>query len=531
MENILLEKWNSEVVLGLKKPERPPLIPFINCDLALKLLDKHIRQKSVSLVHCDVDGDGIGSGKILIKTLGYLGYGPRYCKAAINHERVHGVTPKIVDVVKNNGIDFLIILDSSTNSLDIIKQIPCDVLVIDHHEVSHNELIGNTTGGIYCIVNNTVSNSEYDRNRLGELGEYIADDRMSCGLVVFEFLRLYFKWLNQSEDILIYNNLHQWAAVTLLTDAVLLLSDRNQWYMENTFYTDEIETTLSDLLHRLNKYKSCLSKSFVSFSLAPILNKAIRAGQSSQALDAVLYHPSIVEGLNKYSEIQAKMIQTGEKLAKHTDSYIDVNTTDSGISEWYFGVIASRLSGDFGTNCICYHIVDGVACGSFRGKHEGIDYREFFDKFSYEIFAQGHKTAFGFKAPIVYLDKIMDTLYTIEPNSLGKPYLTVGVMPIELQGKYHLEELAEFKKSGLLIQLAIANSKLSSSEVLPIITTSNNIKEIRRRGKLIEYDACGISCKAFEEINSPLVSIYLEYSQEVEAYIRNYKITFREARK
>lgn len=523
LENILLERWNNEVVLGIKKAEKPPLIPFINCDTALDMLDKHLNNRSSTLIHCDVDGDGIGSGKILIKTLGALGFNTRMCRAAINRERTHGITHKIVDVVKNNKIQFLIVLDSSTNELDIIKQIPCDVLVIDHHEVNHTELTGNTANGRYCVVNNTVSNSEYNREKLGELGEYTADDRMSCGLVVYEFLRLYFKWINQPDTILTNTNIHQWAAVTLLTDSIPLLCNRNQWYLEQTFYVDEMETTLAELLHRLNRYKPHISKSFINFELAPLLNKAIRAGQSSLALETVLYCPDKIGDLRQYGEIQAKNIEAGEKLACITENCITIDTSGTDISGWYHGVIASRMSGEYKRNCVCYHIVDGIAVGSFRGKCEGVDYRDFFNQFSPEIFAEGHKAAFGIKVPVHYLKDIMQGLCDIEPKTLDKPFLTAGNMPLGLQGVHHYYDLTEFKRQGLLLQLAVANSKLANSEVLPIITTRDNAHLERRRGKLFEYKVCGIACKAFEEMTENIVSIYVEYNREVEAYLRNYK--------
>ena len=92
MINILLNKWGSETVTGDRKASKPNLVAFKNTVQAVKLLKKHIDNKSKIAVHCDVDVDGIGSGYILKKFLKSQGANNNIY--IINKEREHGVSQK-----------------------------------------------------------------------------------------------------------------------------------------------------------------------------------------------------------------------------------------------------------------------------------------------------------------------------------------------------------------------------------------------------------------------------------------------------
>ena len=163
-DNILLEKWKYSFVTGDTECEKPEMCIFKNTSLALYMLNKHIRNNSTIMLHTDVDVDGIGSTYILNKVI------KNQCNSIIysiiNKDKVHGIQQKHVDFIKSRpdlGIGLIIISDSSSNEIDIIKQFNCDVLVIDHHEILHNDTYGKCTDGIhdYVIVNNTIDDMRY----------------------------------------------------------------------------------------------------------------------------------------------------------------------------------------------------------------------------------------------------------------------------------------------------------------------------------------------------------------------------------
>ena len=409
-----------DAVVGNKKVEKPDYIAFFNADKALKMLHKHITGDKPIAGHGDVDIDGIGSTYILYKFLLSQGALSR-AGFLINREKDHGVSQRHVDYFAKSNTGLLIILDSGTNDIDYIKQMNCDVLVVDHHEVLHNELSGKTVGGEYVIVNNMIDNldvgaiNEFISNNLGGAKEYVklyyAEERMSGGLVLYELLRLYQLAYNTS-DILETAMLYQWVGITLLTDVVPLSNSRNQYYMEKTVHSLDIEPSLKIIMNELNPWAKYLSKSFINFTLAPMLNRAIRAGESAMALDIILNRPHDIRKLEIFKDSQKAVMNSYLDNTELYDTYVVKDITNTGISKSYCGVLATRLCEETNKNAAVYLVIDGIAEGSFRGRLADVDYRKFFEDYREGIYAQGHKTAFGFKVKVNELKQILEQLPT-----------------------------------------------------------------------------------------------------------------------
>ncbi len=529
MSDVFEAIWKNKIVTGEEKPEKPNLIAFRNSGLAIKMLHKHIKNKSKMAIHCDVDVDGIGSGYIMGRFItNRTGDLPLYI---INKDKIHGIQQKHVDYFKNSDLQLMIIVDSSSNDIDIIKQFKCDVLIIDHHEIDHDELVGNTAGDNtkYVIVNNTVDNSDIEsiKSQISKINgdtakkiEYIAaDDRMSCGLVIYELLRLYcdtFNLGNLLENMMLF----QWVGVTLFTDSILLNTPRNQWYIENTVHSQDTEGTLKVLLSELNRFKTSLDKTLINYTIAPVINKAIRAGHSGDALDTVIFNPRNISNLLKYREAQDNAIEIGIKDFKAKDSYILRDMSGTSVHKNYSGVIASRLCGEHNKNCVVYRVIDGIAEGSFRGRVPHIDYRKLINDSGFGALAQGHKAAFGIKCPVDKLDEVMEILTSIESESSGKYTLTAGSINNKSPGEFVIEDMEEFKRQGGIWKLGIGNSKLNNDEQLMITVSSSDAVLFEQRGKLYLYDIIGLRCKAFEPITKPIINIYVEYSKQIECYVK-----------
>lgn len=508
MLEALHHKWGNSVVTGDMTAMEPEIAEFKHSDKAVEILRKHFNQSKNIAIHCDVDMDGIGSGYIMGKFMGnQTDIKPLYI---INKEKVHGIQQKHADLFATKKIDLLIIVDSSSNELEIIKQFNCDVVVIDHHELGHEELCGKTNSGHdFVIVNNTISNGDI----------FQADDKMSCGVVVYELLRLYSRTYEVGK-VLEHLRLFQWAGVTLLTDAILLNTPRNQWYMEKTVHSREIESTLYSLLVSLNKYKILLDRSVINYTIAPVINKAVRAGHSGEALTTVIFNPSDVEKLLIYGKEQDSAVELSVKYAVEQESYIYVNLTDLGINRNYAGVIAGKLCGSKGKNAIVYVVNNGVAEGSFRGRKSAADYRTIIDSFDDTTWAQGHKAAFGFKMTVEKIDAVMNELRVVESQLDSGYYLTAGKLNEINPGKFTITDMDEFKRQGGLVRLSIGNSKLSNEEQIMITVSTSDVRLEEIRGKLYIYNVLGLSCKAFAPISTEVVDIYAEYSKQIDCYIK-----------
>lgn len=569
-DNILLEKWLYEDVTGDKYTDKPGFCIFDNTVKALCMLQKHIINKSTVALHIDVDMDGIGSAFILTKFLNCQGVSNLI--HVINKDKVHGIQEK--HPIYFNGqcnIDLIIISDSSSNELDNIKKFNCDVLVIDHHEILHNETSGKCNDGVhdFVIVNNTIDNSDFEMNiswlksrninAFNNVDKYIGDNRMSCGLVIYELLRIYCECFSNPqllENLMLY----QWVGVTLFTDAIQLITPRNQWYIDKTVHNNYVEPSLKRIMNVTNRWKVTLDKTYIGYTLAPLVNKAIRAGDSLRAMRSVIFEPEKIVELDVYKKNQADAVnkvlyKNYEQLTKLIESYtkdgtseedaknklkylgyvvdfmprtfnedeIMVDISSYNIHHNYAGVIAGRICGETNKNTACYTVLDdGRVGGSFRGRNIDTDYRKYFEQYSDDIYAQGHPTAFGFKCKLEQLQDIMHNLNSIESSNEIKEFFSVGNIPVEERGIYHINSFDEFKKNGYLLRIGIGNSKVSTKDEVNIKIPANALVLKEIKGKLYTYEAFGLECKAFERLEGKYFKLYLEFTNELVAYIKKF---------
>lgn len=528
MLEAIYNKWKSKIVTGEETAPKPGLLNFFNAAPALDLLHRHLVSASKIAVHCDVDMDGLGSGYIVKRFISSLT--PTNQIYFINKEKEHGIQLKHCEFFSKNPIDLLIILDSSSNEIETVRKFNCDVIIVDHHEVTQSNTWGYTDDGhLFILVNNTLDNSDTsvlsnwmklnNPNSVEKIEPYNADNRMSCGLVIYELLRLY-QEAYLTGPILENMMLYQWVGVTLITDAIPLLSDRNQWYMEKTVHSTYTEQTLMAITKSLNEYATGLSKSLIGYTIAPTFNRAIRAGATSDVLNIIMDYPNYANTLQKYRELQDWAVSEGIKDIDEYDSFILKDLTGTGIKASYTGVIAGKLCDEHNKNCVVFNVTDGIAKGSFRGRVQGSDYRKQFDEFNDTSKAQGHKVAFGFEARIEDLPQIMKSLESIEEEIDSRHYLTAGNLPDNLKGKYHIDDISEFKRYGGIMMLGIGNSKVSSDEqiMISVLSTEASLTEIR--GKLYMYNILGLNCKAFKEIEPGMINIYIEQSKTLEFFVK-----------
>lgn len=541
VDALLNEYWKCPEVWKEKEAVQPFIILPTNTSVALSILNKHIRNKSNVLIHTDVDMDGFGTNYILRKFL-YL-QGLTSLNFCVNKDKVHGILPKHVAYVNKpgSGIDLVIITDSSSNEIETIKKFKCDVIVIDHHNMEEPIFNGMCDDGEhrFVIVNNTIDNLSHnvDSSWLYTMcgstlaltvKPFEADPDMSCGVLMYELLRVYQIAFNTS-DILQDNQLAQWAAVTLFTDAIDLRTPRNQWYISQLVDNSSCETTLKRLMELINPYKTKPSKTAVNYSIAPQFNKAIRANAGSQALEILFYKPQDVLQLSVYSKQQEEAVSTAMRFMvdKLIDSitkkkgYVIFDMTDMGINKTYAGVIASKISGEYYVNCVVFiRTEEGTCKGSFRGRIKRVKYIDEFTKLGEDVFAQGHDEAFGFECTYEQLESVMKHLSDVEVARDEKWGISLGDMPESEKLKYHFNNWEELRYYGGLILIATGNARINSDMELHFKVSANNVRFIEEHGKVFNYDVMGVNCKSFSRLTGSYFNVYAEYTSEINFYIK-----------
>lgn len=499
-----------DIAVGIKEAPKPGLVIFRNAKSAAKLLMKHIQNKSIIKIHADVDMDGIAATFIMNSFLTDCGMGA-YIQPCINKEKVHGVGGKHIEFINKSQASLVIIVDSSTNDTDIIKQFNCDVIVLDHHEVLHNELQGQTANGEYLIVTNMVNNPD---------DNFKADENMSGAMVVYEFLRLFEKAFCKY-SIVEQRQLYQWVGISLFSDAIHTSGNRCMWYMHSTVNAINLEPTLRVLVKTVSKYDCILDKSFINYTLVPLFNKAIRAGESAKALSVALKHPDKASILQQYADIQNNLKEHALENVKEEYGISYRDLTNEGIHVNYAGFLAQEILNKTNNSAFTYINSNDtdILDGHFRGKKKHLDYRSLIE--STGLFAQGHKTAFGCRIPRERLSEILKLISENEANYKEPTYLTLGNIRPDIKGIHHIDDFNQFKQAGLLWQLGMLNSYLSSDESINIVATIENAELKEQRGKMWLYDVHGFECKAFEEITTPFINIYFEYSRQLNGYVRN----------
>lgn len=500
---------NTDYLIGNKLAEEPGIVQFFNADKARDILKKHLNNKSRIAIHTDVDMDGIGSCYICRNWMLNISTGWRI-DSYINSCKVHGVDDSCIDYFNKNGYDLVIILDSSTNHIDSICKLNCDCIVLDHHDISvpFDRLQGNTIGGEYCVINSMRDNGD----------SYKGCDTMSAGLALYEYLRyLQIEWgLPELTKQLRY---YQWAVITLFTDHINNDTLRNIYYIQTTRTDGVLEPGLMQMLNSVNCYPAYLNKSDIGFTLAPLFNRAIRAGYSGYALTLALTQPKQVSSLSIYREVQdqqTKDFDVGANISEY--GYVTKDITSTITHPNYAGLVAMKLLDKYSATAIVYReIGNGMVGGSFRGAYEDVNYRGILKDMG--LYAEGHKAAFGFKFPKDKIHEIMQKLVSYEKRGSIEDYITAGY--IQKRGKHHIDDIQDFQRQQYLWKLGYANSILTNNINITVQTSELEYVKVNSKHTFYIYTFNGIELTAFELIETPQAYIYVELQDRLKLYVKN----------
>lgn len=487
----------ADVLMGYTTVEECVDYKPYNCDLAVRsIIHAMVFGKRIA-IHADIDMDGFGCAYILNKFFKAV-CPDKQLVTFTNKAKYHGITEGFVKYFNELGDnDLLIIVDSATNDVELIKNIECDTVVIDHHEVSEDTkqkgLQGDTKGGSYVIATNMLGTDE--------------DSKISgCG-VVYYVIREVCRKLNIDLDELNLS-LEQWVGLTLISDVIQLANKRCQYFIKRLYEDNCIEQGIRAMMGSLNVNR--VDKNLIAYKIVPLINSAIRCGSSVKALNVVLNESKSISELEQFKKYQRDLVKYALAYGETnvSENLVSMNINNLGIPveirKNYCGVIAAQLSSIFGKPSYVYIEEDGVYRGSVRGVNSDDDYRASCEEAGFS--ARGHKAAFGLDIDKNSYSKLESLMCGF--NKKSERFISVGQVK---GGILHIDSLQQLRQGGNMMLLAIANSRLSSNETIDIHAKLDNLTYTTRgKGKIYTLD--GIELVSFDELRGTDVSIYAEFS-------------------
>lgn len=307
--------------------------------------------KRISIV-ADFDADGATSCAVAVKGLQLLGAGQVSFIVPNRFEYGYGLTPEIVDLVKQQKPDVIITVDNGISSIDGVKaakESGVTVLVTDHH------LPGHELPAADAIVNPNLSDDKFPSGSLA-----------GVGVIFYVLMALRSRlreqhWFDQHQ--IQEPNLGQlldYVALGTVADVVPLDQINRILVYQGLLRirTGKGHLGLNALIEISGKRLQSISSSDLGFALGPRLNAAGRMDDMSLGIECLLTDDPAhakeialqLDGLNNdRREIEGQMKNEAIALLKEMKT-LDEHHLPAGVclfnADWHQGVIgilASRI--------------------------------------------------------------------------------------------------------------------------------------------------------------------------------------------
>lgn len=311
-----------------------------------------IKQQQHITIVADFDADGATSCVVAIKGLELLGASKVSYVVPNRFEYGYGLTPEIVELVKQQKPDVIITVDNGISSLDgvkVAKEFGIKVLVTDHH------LPGDELPEADAIVNPNVKDDEFPSGNIAGVG------------VIFYVLMALRSRLREQKWFEQHNmeqpNLAQlldFVALGTVAD-VVALDQVNRVLVHQGLLrirSGHAHPGIMALIDQAGKKFQTISSSDIGFALGPRLNAAGRMDDMSLGIQCLLTDDLALakdmaeqlDELNKdRKDIEAQMKNEAMSLLNEMNM-LDENHLPAGVclfeKDWHQGVIgilASRI--------------------------------------------------------------------------------------------------------------------------------------------------------------------------------------------
>ena len=330
-----------------------------NMELAVEKIVNAINNKLIVGIYGDIDTDGVTSLTIKYKYLTDCGLNP----IILYHQRNkgHGV---IVDNVPKN-LDLLIIVDSSSNSVEECKELSkdMDVVILDHHNIEKDNP--------YAIVVNPQCNNYPNKNLSGAGVVY-----QTCKAIDEEMLTFY------------ADNYIDICAVGLVGDMMDVSDPETRALIQKGLLKihNNCDKSLKAILKHLKKeYKP--NATTIAFYLVPFINSIIRLGKIEDIIEILTTEDEkrlkvlikTCGGMNdKRKVLQAEIVEKIESIINLDHKIIIVDVTELGANTTLNGLIAQNVAQKYQrpTLVVSLDKETGTLGGSGRGYGNEFDFKE-----------------------------------------------------------------------------------------------------------------------------------------------------------
>ena len=368
-----------------------------NIDVASDLLVKHLRNNSKINVFMDVDTDGVCSGVMVYQYLQKLNANVDWC---INIGKEHGLQGQPLESWVGE-YDLIIVVDSSSENYKehkFLKENGIDVIILDHHKAK------------YESDNAVIVNSQLDN---------YPNPQLSGSGVAFKFLKYMDNVLNENYA----DEYWDLATVGIIAD----MMDVSERSMENRYicYKGFLNLQNRGLKAVLGNYS--FDGQAVSYSIAPLINSAMRLDQNELAV-ALLLAPTIKKGkeivkiLKHLKDRQNKFKKSivDEVIFQLKNDELDKNQVISIVlndmteeEKNITGLIATEISREFKTPTLVLHKGEGREEGCYTGsiRSYGVpDLRTQILNTGCVKWCRGHEQAAGISIPIERYEAFLKTI-------------------------------------------------------------------------------------------------------------------------
>ncbi len=342
-------------------------------------------------IYADVDADGVTSAVIMYKYLKEFDVEP----VILYHQRKdsHGV---IVENVPKD-LDLLIIVDSSTNSVNECKAISkdMDIIILDHHQATRKNK--------YAIVVNPQIN-KYPNKHLSGAG------------VVYQTCRAI-----DSEMVTFYaDNYIDICAVGLIGDVMNITSLETRYLIQEGLYKihNDCYPQLKEILKSLKKDNKP-NATTIAFYVVPFINAIIRLGKIQDIIEIFISDDlktvkklikSCGEMNDKRKSIQGDIVEQISDDIDLSHKIIIVDITKMYENSNLNGLIANNIAQKYQKPTLVVNLEEetGIYKGSGRGYGNDFSFNELLKQTRLFELVEGHDNSFGVEFKKDNFDKILE---------------------------------------------------------------------------------------------------------------------------
>lgn len=375
-----------------------------------KILDAIYEGKKIAVSY-DADADGVMSGTLMMRFLKFFTENVYYIYS--QKEAGHGVDFQLDQI--QDGTDLVIVVDSSSNSIEASKEIVegmgIDLIIFDHHRIENENPYA-------LIVNPQQKGDKYPNKYLSGVG------------VVFKSIELIQDDLNEAYgsrfDVWDYTDV---LAVGMRADEMDMSVLENRYLVMHGL--DNIKTLGIERILKGGNIRDLnnLNSDVISFTIAPMINGAIRMGKIELPIELMLTDD---DKIAKKLRLQMQKLNDERKslqsiaVEKHSKD-IDLEqkiivVIDDESNNGFNGIVAQQLSSKYHRPALVMRRNGaGKISGSGRS-FNGFKMLTFLNKIE-GVTAKGHEGAMGcefheddleyFKA---YIDLNMEEMEEKEPT-------------------------------------------------------------------------------------------------------------------